>query len=122
MSPKPEAIAPKSEANAPKPEPGKPAVAQIPLYDQQPGKGSTLAETFQTRKKIKDSLTINQKFMFTKILFNGDFELFSEAVERLDELDTIVQAKNYLSNNYGEWNPESEEYQEFMEMVERRFA
>jgi hypothetical protein len=99
-----------------------PAAVQVPLYDQQPGKGTTLAENFQKVKKIKDSLTINQKFMFTKILFNGDFELFSAAVERLDELDNIGQAHNYLTNNYGEWNPESEEYQEFMEIVERRFS
>lgn len=103
-----------------KTEPKKPA--QIPLYDQQPGKGSTLAENFQKRRKIKDSLTINQKFMFTKILFNGDFELFSAAIERLDDLDNLNQAKNFLSNNYGEWNTESEEYQEFMEIVEQRFA
>jgi len=96
--------------------------AQIPLYDQQPGKGTTLAENFQKRRKIKDSLTINQKFMFTKILFNGDFELFSAAIDRLDELDNLNQAKNYLTNNYGEWNPEGEEYKEFMEIVERRFA
>ena len=82
----------------------------------------TLAENFQKRKKIKDSLTINQKFMFTKILFNGDFELFSAAIDKLDELDSASQAKSYLSNNYGEWNPESEEYQEFMEMIEHRFA
>ncbi len=119
--PKTEAAPPKKEGAASKPEP-KPAPAQIPLYDQQPGKGTTLAENFQKRRKIKDSLTINQKFMFTKILFNGDFELFSAAVERLDELDNLNQAKNYLGNNYGEWNPESEEYQEFMEIVERRFA
>lgn len=123
---KPKVVVP--EPNVPKPdskseaEPKKSTPAQIPLYDQQPGKGTTLAENFQKRKKIKDSLTINQKFMFTKILFNGDFELFSAAVERLDDLDNLSQAKNYLSNNYGEWNPESEEYQEFMEMVERRFA
>lgn len=119
--------APKSAPETPKPEPAKqeikkPGPVQIPLYDQQPGKGTTLAENFQKRKKIKDSLTINQKFMFTKILFNGDFELFSAAVERLDELDNLTQAKSYLSNNYGEWNAESEEYQEFMEMVERRFS
>ncbi len=113
---------PKQEPVIPKAEPKQSGAAQIPLYDQQPGKGNSLAENFQKRKKIKDSLTINQKFMFTKILFNGDFELFSEAVERLDELDTMVQAKNYLSNNYGDWNPESEECQEFMEMIERRFA
>lgn len=123
---KPKAAVP--EPNAPKPEskpetePKKTTPTQIPLYDQQPGKGTTLAENFQKHKKIKDTLTINQKFMFTKILFNGDFELFSAAVERLDDLDNLSQAKNYLTNNYGEWNPETEEYQEFMEMVERRFA
>ena len=60
--------------------------------------------------------------MFTKILFNGDFELFSAAVERLDELDNLTQAKNYIQNNYGEWNVEGEEYQEFMDILERRFA
>ncbi len=129
VAPAPESTKPKLESTAatpqsfvPKEEPKKPAVAQIPLYDQQPGKGNTLAENFQKRKKIKDSLTINQKFMFTKILFNGDFELFSTAVERLDELDNLAQANNYLGNNYSEWNPDSEEYQEFMEMVGRRFA
>lgn len=134
---KPEVAEPAAESakvevpSSPKPEPAKPAKAkeeaknlpgQVPLYDQQPARGTTLAENFQKRKKIKDSLTINQKFMFTKILFNGDFELFSAAIDRLDELDNLGQARTYLTNNYGEWNPESEEYQEFMEMVERRFA
>jgi len=120
----PKEVPPKAEpkiAETRKPVPS-PSPAAVPLYDQQPGKGTTLAENFQKVKKIKDSLTINQKFMFTKILFNGDFELFSEAVERLDELDNLTQARNYLTNNYGEWNPESEEYQEFMEIVERRFS
>ena len=60
--------------------------------------------------------------MFTKILFNGDFELFSSAIDRLDELDNLTQANSYLINNYGEWNKESEEFQEFMGIVERRFA
>ncbi len=86
------------------------------------GTQTTLADNFQKRKKIKDTLTINQKFMFTKILFNGDFELFSAAIDRLDDLDNINQANSYLANNYGEWNKESEEYQEFIEMVQNRFA
>lgn len=98
-------------------------IAQTTLYDQfSKGTQSTLAEDFQKRKKIKDTLTINQKFMFTKILFNGDFELFSDAIDRLDALDNLTQANSYLSNNYGEWNKEGEEYQEFIEIVEKRFA
>lgn len=120
-----EAVAPPlkpAAASAPTPKQEAQKPVQIPLYDQQPSKGTTLAENYQKRRKIKDSLTINQKFMFTKILFNGDFELFSAAIERLDDLDNLNQAKNYISSNYAEWNLESEEYQEFMEIVERRFA
>jgi hypothetical protein len=106
-----------------KPEPPKTTVVQTTLYDQlQKGPQTTVADNFQVRKKIKDSLTINQKFMFTKILFNGDFELFSAAVERLDELDNLKQAMAYIQNNYAEWNAAGEEYQEFMEILERRFA
>jgi predicted nucleotidyltransferase len=86
------------------------------------GPPTTLAEGFQKVKKIKDALTINQKFMFTKILFNGDFELFSNAIDRLDDLDNLNQANSYLSNNFGEWNKDSEEYQEFMDMVQKRFG
>ena len=82
----------------------------------------TVANNFQKITNIKDSLTINQKFMFTKILFNGDFEIFSQAIDRLDTLDNFSQALNYLENNHARWDKESEEYLEFMEMVEKRFA
>lgn len=93
------------------------------LYEQYAKpQGTTLVDDFQKRRKIKDSLTINQKFMFTKILFNGDFELFSAAIDRLDDLDNLQQAKAFLENNYSEWNKEGEEYIEFIEMVERRFG
>ena len=83
---------------------------------------TTLADNFQKIARIKDSLTINQKFMFTKMLFNGDFEIFSQAIDRLDTLDNLSQANAYLEKSYPEWDKESEEYEEFMEMVEKRFA
>jgi hypothetical protein len=72
--------------------------------------------------RIKDNLTINQKFMFTKILFNGDFEIFTEAIDRLDTLDNIKQAYHYLEQNYPEWDRDSEEYEEFIELVQKRFS
>jgi hypothetical protein len=76
---------------------------------------------FKQIGKIKDSLTINQKFMFTKVLFHGDFELFSKAIEDLDRFENIKNAMNYLEENYGDWDQESEEFHEFMELVESRF-
>jgi hypothetical protein len=82
----------------------------------------TVAENFQRIKKIKDSLTINQKFMFTKVLFHGDFELFTKAVDRLDQLDTLPAAIRYIEDEHAStWDRESEEFHEFMELIEKRF-
>jgi hypothetical protein len=72
--------------------------------------------------RIKDSLTINQKFMFTKMLFSGDFEIFTEAIERLDNLDSLKQVTNYINDNYPHWDRESEEFEEFMAVVQRKFS
>jgi hypothetical protein len=84
---------------------------------------TTLADNFQKIAKIKDSLTINQKFMFTKVLFHGDFELFSKAIEQLDRQDNMKGAMRYLENEHAAtWDKESEEFHEFMELVEKRFA
>lgn len=103
-----------------------PPPSQTTLYDQlSSGEAKpTLADNFQKRKiaKLRDSLSINQKFMFTKMLFNGDFEIFSQAIERIDTLDNINQAMSYLQNDYPEWDRESEEYTEFLMMVEKRFS
>jgi hypothetical protein len=72
--------------------------------------------------RIKDSLTINQKFMFTKILFYGDFEVFSEAIDRFDKFDNLNQAMNYINENYSQWDRESEEYEEFFTILQRKFS
>lgn len=83
----------------------------------------SLADNFQKIGKIKDSLTINQKFMFTKVLFHGDFELFSKAVELLDRQDNMKGALRYLEQEHAStWDKDSEEYHEFMELIEKRFA
>jgi hypothetical protein len=82
----------------------------------------TLAEDFQRIDKIKERLTINQKFMFTKVLFNGDFELFSQAVDEIDRQDTLAGAVKYLNQFEDEWDKESDEYLEFIEIIEKRFG
>ncbi len=84
---------------------------------------NTLADDLAKKKmvRLKDNLTINQKFMFTKILFHGDFEIFSEAVDRLDRFDNLQQATRFIEDAYPHWDKESEEYLEFIEIVEKRF-
>jgi hypothetical protein len=84
----------------------------------------TLADNLAKQKitRLKESLTINQKFMFTKILFHGDFEIFSEAIDKLDRLDNLAQAMRFLNDVYPDWDKESEEYEEFLEIIQNRFS
>jgi hypothetical protein len=71
--------------------------------------------------RLKESLTINQKFMFTKILFHGDFEIFTEAIDKLDRFDNLTQAMRFIDDAYPDWDRESEEYEEFYEILQNRF-
>ena len=82
----------------------------------------SMYNNFQKIPKIKDHLTINQKFMFTKVLFFGDFESFSRAVDELDQMQDMDSALKYLETQSSTWDRESREFHEFMEMVEKRFA
>lgn len=87
----------------------------------QPVKTATVNST-QKIQRIKERLTINQKFMFTKVLFKGDFEIFSKAIEELDQQSSMPDALKYLEKYYSGWDKESQEFHEFMEIVERRFS
>lgn len=82
----------------------------------------TLVENYQKIQRIKERLTINQKFMFTKVLFQGDFESFSKAIDELDQQNDMTSALQYLEKLYRDWDKESEEFHEFMEIVEKRFS
>jgi hypothetical protein len=85
-------------------------------------KRAAVYNNFQKISKIKDNLTINQKFMFTKVLFYGDFESFTRAIDELDQLSDMNGALLYLEKQSVNWDRESREFHEFMEIVEKRFA
>ncbi len=81
-----------------------------------------LMDNLKKIARIKDSLSINQKFMFTKVLFYGDFESFSRAIDDLDQLPDMNSALSYLEKHSSNWDRDSREFHEFMEMVEKRFS
>jgi hypothetical protein len=85
---------------------------------------NTLADNLAKQKivRLKENLTINQKFMFTKVLFHGDFEIFSDAVEKIDRMNDLLEVYRFLEDAYPHWNKESDEYQEFIEILEKRFS
>ena len=99
------------------------AVVKPNLNDKmQTGQRPAVYSNFQKIARIKDHLTINQKFMFTKVLFYGDFESFSRAIDELDQMGDMDAALKYLEAQSANWDRESREFHEFMEMIEKRFA
>jgi hypothetical protein len=114
--PEPSLVSITREANS-QPKPVQATKPSLPKQER-----VSIVDDFQRIENIKDSLTINQKFMFTKILFSGDFEIFSGAIERLDRFSTLDQAMNYIEQAYPEWDKESEEYEEFIGLVSKRYA
>lgn len=83
----------------------------------------TLADVHLNKKitNIKSSLSINQRFMFTNTLFGGDDTIFNEAIDYLDNCTNRAEAFDYIKNNYSDWDTESEEVAEFMELIEKKF-
>jgi hypothetical protein len=93
-----------------------------PAVSEEKKSRSTVADNFRKIERIRDRLTINQKFMFTKVLFSGDFELFSKTIEEIDRQANLEDALKCLEAHVGLWDPESDEYQEFMEILGQRFS
>jgi len=60
--------------------------------------------------------------MFTKILFYGDFEIFSEAIDRFDKFENLNQAVSYINESHPQWDKESEEYEELFSILQRKFV
>lgn len=92
------------------------------LNQRSPAGKPALMDNLKKISRIKDHLSINQKFMFTKVLFYGDFESFSRAIDELDQLPDLNAALRYLERHAANWDRDSKEFHEFMEMVEMRFA
>lgn len=73
---------------------------------------------------LSESLAINQRFMFTKELFDGNADLLHHALKSIDSMDTFEQAVELINSRFIEdlsWDVESEAVQEFMQLVYRKF-
>ena len=103
-------------------EQGKSIVKQIPESES-----VSLADKvrIQPLNDIKKAIGINERFLFANVLFNGDMNAFSKAVEELNHLESISDAirlmDEELSSKY-HWNEEDETVVAFKTLVSRRFS
>jgi hypothetical protein len=76
-------------------------------------------------KSMMKMLTLNQRFMFVNELFEGNQSQFLSAVEQIDGMGNYKEALSHVKKSFVDkysWDMETEEVQEFMELVEKRFG
>ncbi|GAB3658672.1 hypothetical protein GCM10028791_31760 [Echinicola sediminis] len=73
---------------------------------------------------LEDGVAINQRFMFTKKLFEGNPDLMTHAFKSIDQCDSFVEAIELINSRYVtelNWDKESEEVNEFLHLIYRKF-
>ncbi len=83
----------------------------------------SLADMHEEKKNqdIRNSLNLNQRFMFINGLFEGDEEKFNQTIDKLESLNTIDDARQYLVDEL-KWDEAQEDVGEFLELISKRLA
>ncbi|HEY5510882.1 MAG TPA: hypothetical protein VIK10_07625 [Prolixibacteraceae bacterium] len=69
---------------------------------------------------LKEGLSLNDRYLFQRELFENDKSKLDEAIAALDQLENIKEAVVYLKANF-RWN-RSEASEKFVHLVKRRFS
>lgn len=95
---------------------------KIALHERFQDNRETLADKHyrQPISDIRKSLSLNQRFMFINILFEGDESQFNQIIDKVESMNNLGEAKNYFDSHF-DWDEEMEEVQEFLEIIEKRF-
>ncbi len=86
----------------------------------------SLAEKLQQQplQDLKLSIGINERFSFINKLFGGDQQTYHQCIDQLNNLRLYSDADALLRKNYAlryHWEKDSESYQQFEELIKRRF-
>ncbi|EOR93223.1 hypothetical protein ADIARSV_3642 [Arcticibacter svalbardensis MN12-7] len=74
---------------------------------------------------LKSSISLNDKLLFIKDLFNGYSLAYSEAIEILNRFETFDSAEHFLQSNYAvknNWIGKQSSVDKFYEILHRRFS
>lgn len=75
--------------------------------------------------ELSESLALNQRFMFTKELFDGNADLLRHALKSIDECKNFEGAVELINSRFVSelgWETDSDAVREFMQLVYRKFS
>jgi hypothetical protein len=76
----------------------------------------------QPIKNLKSAIGLNQKFLFMNDLFEGENEIFNNAINKINSFNTLPEAIAFIDSELSSaCNKENSSVLNFMDLVERRF-
>ena len=88
----------------------------------QPAAVATQGSLFGTMvEDIRQAISLGDRFLFQRELFDGNGELMQQALDELNELYTLNEALEYINEHF-EWDKDSTAAQLFENVLKRRFA
>lgn len=75
--------------------------------------------------ELSESLALNQRFMFTKELFDGNADLLRHALKSIDEAGSFESAVELINTRFLSelgWETASDPVQEFLQLVYRKYS
>ena len=78
------------------------------------------SSTPHTDKELQDLLSINDRFLFARELFDNDFSLMERELSHLSTLTTQTAANAYITSRYN-WDNEAESTLLFQSLLERHY-
>ncbi len=77
----------------------------------------------QTNDLMK-AIDVNDKFLFIRELFNGNGSLFTEVLNKINELSKITEAIEYFETIKSQyrWKEESDAYKKMYELILKKFS
>lgn len=100
------------------------------LIKQQKQAGVNVTQQFQTSPTkdkaldLKTAVSLNDKLLYIKDLFNGYSLAYSEAIELLNRFDSFAEADAFLQTNYAVkngWAEKSQTVEKFYNLLQRKF-
>lgn len=84
----------------------------------------SIAESHEKTDSMLNAISLNHRYMFINELFDGEADLFAEAIERVDAATSFDSAVEMLVQNYAKefhWDMNSDEVKELLKIIFRRF-
>jgi len=108
---------------APQPITSKPAPSLNDLLAKTNGKSDEPVKAPIT--DLKQAISLNEKLLFIKDLFNGYNLAYSEVIDIINKMSSFEAADSYLQNNYAaknNWANKQATVDQFYELLNRRFS